>query len=115
MTDARAAADLLKDAPSDIPGMVEMRVLRFVAGNVLRDLASLNNEEMPPWDVWGPMSPTGAELTPDKLALFDRLAALTLDVDRRFAELRALYDGDATLRVPAEVFNADRKRNEPAR
>ena len=53
MTDAGAAADLLRDAPSDIPGMVEMRVLRFVAGNVLRDFASLNNEEMPPWDVLG--------------------------------------------------------------
>ena len=92
-----------------------MRGLWFVAGNVLRDFASLNNEEMLPWDVWGPMSATDAELTPDKLALFDRLAALTLDVDRRFAELRALYNGDATLRVPAEVFNADRKRNEPAR
>jgi hypothetical protein len=96
-------------------GIFDMRGLWFVAGNVLRDFASLNNEEMLPWDVWGPMSPTDAELTPEKLALFDRLAALTLDVDRRFAELRALYNGDATLRVPAEVFNADRKRNEPAR
>ncbi len=115
MTDAGAAADLLRDAPSDIPGIFEMRGLWFVAGKVLRDFASLNNEEMLPWDVWGPMSPAGAGLTPDKLALFDRLAALTLDADRRFAELRALYNGDATLRVPAEVFNADRRRIEPVR
>ena len=34
------------------------------------------------------------------------LAALTLDPDGRFAELRGLYASDASLSVPPEVFNA---------
>jgi len=53
-------------------------------------------------------------LTPDKLALFDRLAALTLEPDKHFAEVRVLYDNDPSLRVPAQVFNVERKRSEAA-
>ena len=93
-------------------GIFDMRGLWFIAGNVLRDFASLNNMEMLPWDVWGPMTPSDSELTPDKLALFDRLASLTLEPDKCFSELRALYEGDAELRVPGEVFNASRQRTE---
>lgn len=95
-------------------GIFEMRGLWFIAGNVLRDFASLNSEEMLPWDVWGPMIMSDDLLTPEKRALFDRLADITLEPDRHFAELRALYDGDPALRVPAEVFNAERNRLEPA-
>jgi hypothetical protein len=93
-------------------GIFEMRGLWFIAGNVLRDFASLNNDEMLPWDCWGPMSSTDTQFPPDKLALFDRLAALTLDPDNRFAEIRALYANNAELRVPGEVFNAEHKRME---
>jgi hypothetical protein len=93
-------------------GIFDMRGLWFIAGNVLRDFASLNGMEMLPWDVWGPMVMSDELLTPQKLALFDELAQLTLDVDAQFAELRSLYDADATLNVPAEVFNAERNRNE---
>jgi hypothetical protein len=93
-------------------GIFDMRGLWFIAGNVLRDLASLNNQEMLPWDCWGPMAASDTQFPPEKLSQFDQLAALTLDCDRRFAELRALYDNDASLRVPAEVFNADRNRLE---
>jgi hypothetical protein len=45
--------------------------------------------------------------------LFDRLAELTLDADRRFGEIRALYDADERLRVPATVFNAVLNRQDP--
>ena len=93
-------------------GIFDMRGLWFIAGNVLRDFASLNGMEMLPWDVWGPMVMSDDLLTAQKLALFDELAQLTLDVDGRFAELRSLYDTDATLKVPAEVFNAERNRTE---
>ena len=48
----------------------------------------------------------------DQLALFDRLAALTRAPDAAFAELRALYEGDDRLRVPATVFNAVLNRPE---
>lgn len=95
-------------------GIFDLRGLWFIAGNVLRDLASLNHEEMLPWDVWGPMIMSDDLLTPDKLALFDRLAGLTLEPDKNFAELRALYDNDPSLHVPAQVFNVERKRTEAA-
>lgn len=93
-------------------GIFQMRGLWFIAGNVLRDFASLNREEMLPWDVWGPMIMSDDLLTPQKLALFDKLAVLTLEPDKHFGELRTLYNGDPALRVPAEVFNAERQRTE---
>ena len=41
------------------------------------------------------------------LALFDRLAMLTVEPDRHFGELRAVYQ-DPRVKVPATVFNAVR-------
>ncbi len=87
-------------------GIFDMWGLWFIAGNVMRDFASLNNVEMLPWDCWGADPQPGETLSEAQLGLFDRLAALTLAPDERFAELRALYAGDASLRVPPEVFNA---------
>jgi hypothetical protein len=87
--------------------------LWFVAGNVLRDLASLNRMEMLPWDVWGMMSMNDAELTEDKRVLLDHVAALTLADDAKsFDELRQLYARDERLRVPNLVFNAMRQIQE---
>jgi hypothetical protein len=86
-------------------GIFDMNGLWFVAGNVLRDFAALNNSEMLPWDIWGAMVEPGDAVTPEKFALFDKLAALTLTPDAHFAELRALYESDAALRVPPRVFN----------
>jgi hypothetical protein len=87
-------------------GIFDMWGLWFIAGNLLRDFAALNNVEMLPWDCWGPAAHTNETLSDEQLSLFDRLAGLTLDPDRRFAELRDLYASDPSLRVPAEVFNA---------
>jgi hypothetical protein len=95
-------------------GIFDMRGLWFIAGNVVRDFAALNNDEMLPWDVWPPMIMSDDLMTPDKLVLFDRLSELALDPDRRFSDIRALYERDESLRVPAQVFNAERKRTEPA-
>ena len=85
--------------------------LWFIAGNVLRDLASLNKMEMLPWDVWGMMEMGDEALTDEKKALLDRVAALTLAGDDAFAEMRAAYESDDRLRVPPVVFNA--LRNAP--
>jgi hypothetical protein len=93
-------------------GIMDMHGLWFVAGNVLRDFAALNNMEMLPWDCWGPAPTPDQALEPETLALFDRLAMLTLDADNRFSELRDLYETDPALRVPAEVFNAVRNQVE---
>ena len=40
--------------------------LWFIAGNVLRDLASLNKMEMLPWDLWGMMEMGDEALTAEK-------------------------------------------------
>lgn len=92
-------------------GIMQMTGLWFIAGNVLRDFAALNNVEMLPWDVWGPMPRPDESASAEQLALLDRLAALTRTPDQSFAELRKLYQTDANLRVPATVFNA--VRNQP--
>lgn len=90
-------------------GILDMHGLWFVAGNLIRDVAALNNREMLPWDVWGAMQLADDGLD---LALFDRVAALTRDPDAHLDELRALFASDERLAVPATVFNAVLNRSE---
>jgi hypothetical protein len=91
-------------------GILDMWGDWFIASNLIRDVASLNNREMLPWDVWGEMTQDN-----DKLdhAFLDRLAGLTHDPDRHFDELRAAYK-DPRLSVPTTVFNAVLNRPEAA-
>jgi hypothetical protein len=86
-------------------GIFHMRGFWFIAGNVIRDLAALNNMEMLPWDVWGAMISPDEPLGNDRLALFDQLSTVTRVPDATFAELCRLYEGNEDLRVPATVFN----------
>lgn len=86
-----------------------LRGLWFVAGSLVRDVAALNKMEMAPWDVWGAQPAPREEFDP---AYFDELAALTLDPDSGFTELRRRYETDDGLRVPATVFNALNDRHE---
>jgi hypothetical protein len=88
---------------SYLPGL---HGLWFIAGNVVRDFASLNRMEMLPWDVWGAMVRPDEPLKDEQLEFFDKLAALTLTPDSSFKELRSLYESDDRLRVPPVVFNA---------
>ena len=92
-------------------GILDMWGLWFIASNVVRDLAALNNHEMLPWDVWGPMVRNDAEVD---VTLIDRLAVLTHDPDTHFTELRAIYDKGPPLSVPPTVFNAVLNRAEAA-
>ncbi|MBV8185856.1 MAG: transglutaminase domain-containing protein [Alphaproteobacteria bacterium] len=83
-------------------GILDMYGLWFIGGNVIRDLAALNNKEMLPWDVWGGMAgPDGAL----DLPFIDRLAALGRDPDGDAEALRAAY-ADKRVAVPDTVFNA---------
>lgn len=100
------------DADPSTFGIFDLRGSWFIAGNLLRDLAALNNVEMLPWDVWGAMTGPDAPMGGDRLELFDRLATLTLEPDCEFTELRTLYEGDDRLRVPSTVFNAVLNRQE---
>lgn len=85
----------------------------WVAGNLLRDAASLGKVELLPWDCWGAMPAPGRPV-PDELAtVFDELAARTLDVDADPGALARHLAGDERLRVPPLVHNEVRGRDEP--
>jgi hypothetical protein len=84
----------------------------WIAHNLRLDLASLNKVEMLPWDVWGAGWEPGDEPSDELLEIFDSVAALTVDPDSNFAELRRRYDSDDALRMDGTVFNVGRGRNE---
>jgi hypothetical protein len=90
-------------------GILDMHGLWFIAGNVIRDVAALNNHEMLPWDVWGAMTQKDAELD---LPFIDHLAAFSHAPDRHFGDLRAAYK-DKRVAVPGTVFNAALNRPDP--
>jgi hypothetical protein len=90
-------------------GILDMHGLWFIAGNVIRDIAALNNHEMLPWDVWGAMAQKDAALD---LPFFDRLAELSHAPDEHASELVAAYQ-DERVAVPATVFNAVLNRPDP--
>jgi Transglutaminase-like superfamily len=91
-------------------GILDMHGLWFIASNVIRDLAALNNREMLPWDGWGAMVMDDRNID---LELIDRIAALTREPDAHFDELRAAYR-DPRLAVPLTVFNHVLNRTEAA-
>ena len=87
-------------------GILDFHGLWFLAGNLVRDVAALNNKEMLPWDVWGAMRRQDGELD---LAFFDRLAIVSRAPDAHADELGALY-GDERVSMPGTVFNAELNR-----
>ena len=90
-------------------GILDMHGLWFIAGNVIRDVAALNNHEMLPWDVWGGMAGPDGELD---VPFIDRLAGLSRDPDGHAQALREAY-GDKRVAVPDTVFNAVLNRPDP--
>jgi hypothetical protein len=90
----------------------KQRGLWFVAGTLVRDVATLNSCEVLPWDVWGAQPLPDTRLATEQLAFFDDIALLAADPDRNFEELRRRFDDDAGLRLPRSVFNALRQREE---
>jgi Transglutaminase-like superfamily len=89
-----------------------LRGLWFVAGELVRDIAALNKQEMLAWDVWGAMFRQDEKPTSEQLALFDRLAEISREPDAKFEDLRQLYESDERVRVPGTVFNAVLNRPE---
>ncbi len=85
-------------------GIMDLRGLWFVRGNVVRDLAALAKRELLPWDGWGVMADEH-ESNADELQLLDRVAALTLASDAHHGERRALQAAEPGLRVPRAVIS----------
>lgn len=88
-------------------GIFDMNGLWFIAANLVRDLAALNNMEMLPWDVWGVMPSSDETLQTEAIELFDQIATITRMSDVSTTKLRNLYKDDR-LCVPSTVFNAIR-------
>lgn len=77
--------------------------LGHIASQLARDLACLNKVEMLAWDTWGLAHTAYDYLWESDLRLLDRVAALTLAGNEAFPQLRALYDLEPRLRVPAVI------------
>ncbi len=82
-------------------GIFDMHGLWFIRGNVMRDFWSLNKVEVLPWDVAGLAAKKEEEVTAEDLALLDEVAALTLGGDEAFAEVRARFENDTRVGIPA--------------
>jgi hypothetical protein len=85
-------------------GILDLRGLWFVRGNVVRDLAAFAKRELLPWDGWGLMADPH-ESPAAELRLLDRAAELTLAGDERHAERLALQASEPGLRVPPRVVS----------
>jgi hypothetical protein len=96
-------------------GIFDLHGYWFIAGNVIRDFAALNNAELLPWDAWGAMQGPGQTPSAEHLAFLDQVAELTRAPDARFAEVRALYERDPRLHVPAKVRNVPLNRDDSVR
>jgi hypothetical protein len=94
-------------------GIMHLRGLWFVGGNVVRDLAALNKAELLPWDVWGLAPGSDGDFSPGAQATLETAARLGRDPDANFDELRRLYLASSDLRVPASVLNVQTNQREP--
>lgn len=82
----------------------EMRGLWFIAGNLVKDVASMQKQELLQWDAWSGMSRPNNSMTNKKtLKFFDELAELMLQPDENAEAIKKYYEQIA---VPDRVFNA---------
>lgn len=90
-------------ADPDQFGIADMHGLWFVRGDFIRDVAAINKMELLPWDCWGLIEGTDESLSREDYRFLDELAELTRGDVPEFDKVRALYEGDARLRVPGEI------------
>jgi len=91
-------------ADSQIFGIFDMHGMWFIAGNLVRDLLSLNKIELLPWDVWGMMAEFKQdELSQDYMKEMDGVAELTLGGNEAFPEMRAFYESEERLRPSPDL------------
>jgi hypothetical protein len=92
-------------ADPDSFGIFEWHGAWFVQDNLVRDFLSLNKIELLPWDGWGLMAGPEDVVSANDLTLLDRIAALTIDPDAAFDNLRALYANDPRLHTRPEWWS----------
>jgi len=88
-------------------GILDMHGLRFIWGNVIRDFLALNKVEILPWDGgWGFLNQKLTDPLPDyaTLNLYDRIAALTLDINEKFPEIRVYYENEPRFHIPPKFI-----------
>jgi hypothetical protein len=85
-------------ANPDSFGIFDMHGMWFIAGNLVRDLLSLNKIELLPWDSWTLMPEFKQQVfAPEYLKYLDRLAEMTLAGNGAFPEIRSIYENDKRL------------------
>ena len=92
-------------ADPDKFGIFDMHGLRFVWGDVVRDFLALNKVEILPWDGgWGFLDQKLSDPLPDDepLMLYDRIAAMTVEINEEFSEIRAYYKNEPRFHTPSE-------------
>lgn len=89
-------------ADPDSFGIFEWYGQWFVQDNLVRDLLSLSKIELLLWDGWGLMAGPEDVVSTDDVALLDRIAALTIDPDAAFDDIRTLYTSDPRLHTRPE-------------
>jgi hypothetical protein len=72
----------------------------FIRTRLMHDLARQNKMELLLWDAWGLME---KEPTEEDLKRLDSVAELTQAGNRSFADIRAIYEHEAALKVPPVV------------
>ena len=87
-------------------GILDMWGLRFIMGNVIRDFLALNKVEILPWDGgWGFLNQKISDPLPDHttLKLYDKIAALTLEINEKFPEIRVYYENEPRFHIPSKL------------
>jgi hypothetical protein len=97
-------------------GLESLSGLWFIRGNLIRDFLALNKLEIDPflegiekrenyWNDWRLMICRDEELTKNDWELLDIIAVLTLNPDKNFQEIRALYEANLDLQPPKSIFS----------
>lgn len=81
-------------------GIFDMHGMWFIRGNALRDLASLNNLEILPWDGWGLIMKDEKDFTEADREVVDAAAVLTLAGNQDFAAMQAFYEKEPGVYPP---------------
>ena len=91
------------DEFSLIFGIFDMHGMWFIAGNLVRDLLSLNKIELLPWDGWGLMPEfKQQDFSDNYLDYMDHVASLTLAGNEAFPEVRSFYENEEKLKTPVD-------------